>query len=297
MNITNLVFEGGGVKGIAFCGAVHVLEQTGILKNITHIIGSSAGAICAGLLAIKYTSSELETIMKGLNMNQLTDDTWGFFRDIYRLFHYYGVYRGDAFISWYSKLIENKTGDKNFTFIQVYEKYNIDLTITGTCLNKQTTVYFNYINTPTMPIVNAVRISMSIPGVFCAVKMGDCVYVDGGVLNNYPINYYNNIENTLGFKLVDNTDNSNPENNIMYNDFNVVHGLKDFISLTINSMMREIERSHVHNSYWGHTVCIDCFGVACTDFDLSDDKKQKLIQNGQIETQKWIDKNMSTDAH
>ncbi len=292
MNITNLVFEGGGVKGIAFCGAIHVLEQNDMLKNITHIIGSSAGAICAGLLALKYTASEIEKIMKELDMKRLTDDSFGFIRDLYRLFYHYGIYRGDAFIDWYGKLIEQKTGNKNFTFKQVYETYHIDLTITGTCLNKQQTSYFNYITTPDLPIVNAVRISMSIPGVFAAVKMGDCIYVDGGVLNNYPINYYDNIENTLGFKLIDKTDNCCSENNIMYDDFSKVDGIKDFITLTISSMMREIERSHVRENYWNHTICIDCFGVSCTDFSISEDKKLKLIQNGHNETQKWIDANI-----
>ena len=45
----NLVFEGGGVKGIAYAGAMKVLEKKGILKNIVRVGGTSAGAINVGL--------------------------------------------------------------------------------------------------------------------------------------------------------------------------------------------------------------------------------------------------------
>ncbi len=52
----NLVFEGGGVKGLAFCGALEVLEEKDVMKNIKRLVGSSAGAITAGLLACGYTA-------------------------------------------------------------------------------------------------------------------------------------------------------------------------------------------------------------------------------------------------
>ena len=43
----NLVFQGGGVKGIAYGGALDVLDKKGILKNIIRVAGTSAGAINA----------------------------------------------------------------------------------------------------------------------------------------------------------------------------------------------------------------------------------------------------------
>jgi NTE family protein len=47
----NLVFEGGGVKGIAYAGAIEVLEKESILSDIKRVAGTSAGAITAALLA------------------------------------------------------------------------------------------------------------------------------------------------------------------------------------------------------------------------------------------------------
>lgn len=51
----NLVFEGGGVKGIAYVGALGVLEERKITLNIERIGGTSAGAINAILLGLGFT--------------------------------------------------------------------------------------------------------------------------------------------------------------------------------------------------------------------------------------------------
>ncbi|HET9054269.1 MAG TPA: patatin-like phospholipase family protein, partial [Cyclobacteriaceae bacterium] len=50
----NLVFEGGGIRGIAYAGAVEVLEQKNITDSVEQIAGTSVGAIVASLLAVNY---------------------------------------------------------------------------------------------------------------------------------------------------------------------------------------------------------------------------------------------------
>ncbi|WP_226163281.1 patatin-like phospholipase family protein [Hymenobacter terricola] len=47
----NLVMEGGGIRGIAYGGALLELEQQGILRGLERVGGTSAGAIQAALLA------------------------------------------------------------------------------------------------------------------------------------------------------------------------------------------------------------------------------------------------------
>lgn len=59
--ITSLVFEGGGVKGVAYAGAYKVLkEQTGLLDKLHWVAGSSAGAMTALLVALNLTSDEID---------------------------------------------------------------------------------------------------------------------------------------------------------------------------------------------------------------------------------------------
>jgi predicted acylesterase/phospholipase RssA len=53
----NLIFEGGGVKGIAYVGAMQILQDRGILPEIRRVGGTSAGAINALIFARLATAS------------------------------------------------------------------------------------------------------------------------------------------------------------------------------------------------------------------------------------------------
>ena len=77
----NLIFEGGGVKGIAYVGALQELEKHKILKNIKRVGGTSAGAINAVLLALDYSLEDTRKILSELNFNNFMDDSWGLVRD------------------------------------------------------------------------------------------------------------------------------------------------------------------------------------------------------------------------
>jgi NTE family protein len=59
----NLVFEGGGVKGIAYSGALQVLEQQNIMSDIKRVAGTSAGAITAALVALGANGKDVAEIV------------------------------------------------------------------------------------------------------------------------------------------------------------------------------------------------------------------------------------------
>ena len=63
----NLVFEGGGVKGIAYVGALQVLEEKKILPGIIRVGGTSAGAINAVLVGLNYSPAETQQILSRMN--------------------------------------------------------------------------------------------------------------------------------------------------------------------------------------------------------------------------------------
>ena len=81
----NLVFEGGGVKGIAYVGAMKVLEKEDILKNISRVGGTSAGSINAALFAAGFSNQETLNVLSKLDFNDFKDDSWGALRDMKRL--------------------------------------------------------------------------------------------------------------------------------------------------------------------------------------------------------------------
>ncbi|NIL95463.1 MAG: patatin, partial [Woeseiaceae bacterium] len=81
----NLVFEGGGVKGVAYVGVTRELGKRGILANVERIAGTSAGAINAVLLATGHGQRETTSILLGLDFRNFLEDSWGLVRDTRRL--------------------------------------------------------------------------------------------------------------------------------------------------------------------------------------------------------------------
>ncbi len=69
----NLVFEGGGVKGVAYGGVFEVLEQKQITPQIESVAGTSAGAITATMMSLNYSAEEFLKIMMTLNFEKFED--------------------------------------------------------------------------------------------------------------------------------------------------------------------------------------------------------------------------------
>ena len=167
----NLVFEGGGVKGIAYVGALEILNDEGILKDIKRVAGTSAGAMVAVLVGLGYTAAEISKIMWDLNFQNFLDDTFGYARDIDRLINEYGWYKGDFFRKLMANFIKDKTGDGEATFkdLAKAKKYK-DIYLIGADLSTGFSKVFCYEKTPYVKVADAARISMSIPLFFRAVN-------------------------------------------------------------------------------------------------------------------------------
>lgn len=328
----NLVFEGGGVKGIAYIGAMEMLTEKGILQEIERVGGTSAGAINAVLLGLNYSLEDAKKILWEANFNKFMDNPgWWPFRGLDRLSKEYGWYKGDFFRNWIGGVIKDKTGDSEATFADVYAQKNQkgfkDLYIMGTNLSTHFSEVFSNEKTPEMPIVDAVRISMSIPLFFASKRSqrGD-VYVDGGVLANYPVKlfdrekyvgvnkinteYYDahnkellnqgiNIskyvynKETLGFRL-----DSSEEIGIFRDQKEPVHhdigGFTAYAKGLIQTIMDNQLNLHLHSDDWQRTIYIDASIAKTTEFNLSNEKKEALLEAGRKgvkEYFEWFDKN------
>src|SRR3954469_4268810 len=133
---TNLVMEGGGTKGIAYPGAIEILDSLGLIKHIQRVGGSSAGAIEATMIAIGYTPRELVKILDSMPLSDFNEGSLT--GVLHRLKKKFGFYRSDRINKWITELIEKKTGDSTITFGQLHdlrkEKNYKDLYITGSDL-------------------------------------------------------------------------------------------------------------------------------------------------------------------
>jgi len=312
----NLVFEGGGIKGIAYAGAIRILEDKKILADIQRFGGASAGAITAALLAAGATSRDVEEIVGHTSFRAFMDDSFGVLRDISRLVHDYGWFKGDAFSQWLRNQFQTLVGDPDIEFAKLREKTKKDLYVVGTDLSLQRESVFSPDQTPDVSVWQAVRISMSIPLFFACVRQNDDVCVDGGVTWNYPIdlfddelfdpapgafervNYptvYGNSQiynkETLGFR-VDTKDEIAAEMDHWKEVPRPIHDIADYAAALVGFMQDLACKRHLHDNDWHRTVFIDDHGIRTTQFDLSDEQVKQLVQNGIVGTNdyfKWFD--------
>src|SRR5690349_18816041 len=90
--IRNLVFEGAGIRGIAYCGAIEELEKNNIMPGIEKVGGTSAGAITALCLSIGYTADEIADLLYKTNFRKFNDGRFFFPGGINRMSKYFGWY-------------------------------------------------------------------------------------------------------------------------------------------------------------------------------------------------------------
>jgi len=334
----NLIFEGGGVKGIAYIGAMQVLKDKGVLEKIERVGGTSAGAINAALYALGFTIEEQKKILGKLDFNNFMDDSWGVVKDTNRLLTKYGWYKGDFFHKWMGGLVKKRLGNANATFKDLKASGNPDLYVYTTNLSTRFGEVFSYEHSPNARIADAVRTSMSIPLFFAAVRNArEDVFVDGGVLNNFPIKLFDRekyIETvdrqTMGTK----TDYYKKENKRLkkkrpesspyifnkqtlglrldskqeigvfrYGDVPVEEKIDDFFGYAkalVGTILVSQGNLHLHSDDWQRTIYIDTLGVGTTEFDLSDKKKKRLVESGEKGTKRyfeWYDKPKSKPAN
>ena len=277
---TNLVFEGGGVKGVAYAGALEVLEEAAILGRVTAVAGTSAGAITAALVAAGYTPAELKAIMLALDLRSFED---GRLEGPARLLEKYGWYRGEAFLDWIRARLAEKVGSPAITFAELIAARRIDLRVVATNVSAHASQVFSADTSPHASVADAVRMSMSIPFFFAAVRTGDSVYVDGGATWNYPLEIFDGVTadwGTLGFHL-DSPGPSPPPAR--------VSDLLEFTTALYESVMAvQADFYRRNQDDLRRTVVIDDLGLKATDFGITTAQKELLIANGAAATRAYL---------
>tara|TARA_B100001094_G_scaffold78167_1_gene74454 strand:+ start:188 stop:1138 length:951 start_codon:yes stop_codon:yes gene_type:complete len=221
-NINTLVFSSGGVKGLMFLGCATALKEHGILPNITHYIGCSAGAIASALLATDVNPRDL--FSKSLYID-LCD--WNS-----RISATQGLIKARRLRT----ILEQFLGDKKLKDIKPR------LTFSTLNLHKRKTVYIDTRTHPDMKIIDAVMMSCSIPILFPTVEYQEELYVDGAVCDPFPIHLAEDPDRTLGINI--NPFNDFQQNMDMYNKSNGF-GISSFKAVALSlfsAVMREMSK-------------------------------------------------------
>lgn len=269
----NLVFEGGGVKGVAYAGALEVMEQQGILPQIERVAGTSAGAITAALVALRYTLSEIRSVMMSIDFKQFED---GGDDGVPRLLSKYGWYAGDYFLELMRCLIERKTGKKNATFADLQAGGYRDLHVFSTDLSSSQARELSFATSPGFEVAMAVRMSMSYPVFFASVLADGDTFVDGGVVRNYPVDAFDGEQGldreTLGFVLL-NTGSPAPKRKIK--------DLPQYTKALFEALLKvQVDALATDPPNLERTVILNDLGIPTTDFSLTEAQKDALIDQG-----------------
>ena len=185
-----LALGGGGAKGAAEVGVLKVLEETGIKPDF--IVGTSIGSIVGGLYAAGYSASELETMFQTQEwLSLLTDRSSTFANEPYKtvdgvtyIFGFpiidreakgLGVMRGSSIEHLLDSMATAK-GCPDFSHLQIpFRCVAADIRSGAEVILHEGS------------LARAMRASMAIPGIFKPVEIGGQKLVDGGMLNNLPV--------------------------------------------------------------------------------------------------------------
>ena len=189
-----LVLSGGGAKGFAHIGVLKVFEEENI--PITLITGNSIGTIVGALYSIGYSAQDIEEFTKEQDWNVLlTDGVQRRHKSRFKqefeqkYFLKLGINKGDKKLSFPSGLIVGNNILNVFCGATAELNDNIDfseLPIPFACVaynletGKEEVLNKGY-------LAKAMLSSMAFPGVFSPVKFEDMKLLDGGIINNFPV--------------------------------------------------------------------------------------------------------------
>ena len=298
------VFSGGGVKGLAFAGAITGAAKAGYTEW-GKLAGTSAGAITAMALAVGYDAGGLKEIFNTLDLSRIADYGVGDeLRIPINLAEHHGATHGVALHEWIEELLDqapiNKglaEADKVKTFGQLEAKSGaVKLQVIGTDLAHTRMVVFpedvkfyvdddgNPLKPEDFPIADAVRISAGFPFFFPPMKLRDGVtkkegvLVYGGVVSAYPIFLFDSEEPkhpTWGFRLYSGKPPETPPFTDIGGLFWPVAMGEAILDTSMNAFDRFDEKL-----FGPRTVAIPTGDIETLDFDLTEAEKNELFEFG-----------------
>jgi predicted acylesterase/phospholipase RssA len=263
-----LIMKGGGVKGLALVGALLELEK---YYEFTAYVGTSAGAIVAGLLAAECSPKQLEAILRSTDFRRFQDGRWYLW--VKNLLLYFYLHPGLEFEKW---LWEHVKGYNKLTWkmkAPMMKDLKRHLTIYATQAGEGTLVFDSRTSdgNKSAPLTFAIRCSMSIPVFFKSPMHNGKPVFDGGLLENFPAERwlrdnpgYDFIGVYLGQKVLDPS------------------GSNGTIKPILNTLIDRNDATFI-DSHRERVIVVDPNPVGTTDFDLSQSEAEFLVLQGRAD--------------
>jgi NTE family protein len=310
------VFKGGGVKGLALAGALAGCAEhpTKPIRQWKNVAGASAGAIIASYLAIGKDAKDMLAAIADIPYPKLQDFPYGqkLLGIAELIAGAHGLAKGDAFLEWFDKELGGATfagladgqGDFRLRMIAVDTTMHRLLVLPKDLADYREPGSTTNIDPATFSIAHAARMSMSIPYFFEPVRLvhvdpdsgttTDCEIVDGGTLSNFPVWLFDvdpritgrpPVRPTIGFNLTGGHGVGGGIHSVVAHlPWAVRFGVSIF-----DTAEEAWDARFASHSTRTRTISVDADGVGTTDFELTEQKRELLIQNGREAATKFLD--------
>lgn len=258
-----LVLSGGGAKGFAYIGILKAMEEAGIRPD--YITGTSIGSIVGGLYAIGYSPDQLDTIIRSVNWDMILSNNVPLTYISYEEKEYYNRYLItlpfiNGKLSLPSGVIEGQMLSDLLNKLtwpamkyESFDDFPIPFRCVATDVSTGETIVFDKGS-----LAKALRASMSIPSAFTAVDLDTTLAVDGGILNNFPVNELEKMgaDYIIGFNVSDNIANAK--------EIGSLSGILTQISMfeSLKRMEKDVEKCDFY-------IKLDLEGYGVSDFGNS----------------------------
>jgi NTE family protein len=300
------VFSGGGIKGLAFAGALQATAEAGYDEWV-RLAGTSAGAITAMALAVGYDAEGLAAQLEAFDFGEIADYGPGGELEIpLNLLRYKGATHGKVLYEWIEQLLA-EAPDKVDTFGELEELGKHELQVVGVDLAHTRMVVFPqdvalYVDENDRPLVpkdfriaDAVRISAGFPYFFPPREMRDAqtkkegVMVDGGVASAYPIFLFDKEtpkHPTWGFRLFE----GNPPEKPPYTEIDGLNWPIEMLKAIVNTSMNALDHLEM-KAFAPRTIAIPTGDIETLDFSLDKKQQEELYNFGFSAAKEFFEKN------
>ena len=187
--IKHLVLSGGGPTGFLTYGAASYLSKQGLwsLANIKSIYGCSIGAYMGVVFSLGYDWAWLDDYFIKRPWEKVIEQS---IINIIDVFSQKGIISEKFFIDSTMPLFRAKDLKDDTTLEELFQFNNIDIHMYACNINTAILEKIDISHTthPNLSVIKALQMTMAVPVIFKPIFDGEDCYIDGGVLNNYPLN-------------------------------------------------------------------------------------------------------------
>lgn len=261
---SHIILSGGGIKCLSYVGAFKELEERNMLKKVNQYTAVSAGAFMAFVYTIGYSLNNISSIIKNLDLTSIQniDDNL-----LFSFFDDFGIDNGSNLEKLIESFLKHKGYNRDITFKQLYSIKKVVLRFYAVDLNEGILKEFSVYTTPDISLIFALRATMSIPGYFTPVVDPETghYYVDGALLNNYPITLVDDT-NILGISF---------DYSTTYIDN--IETIQSYFNQLISCIYDKLEE--IPLKYKEKTIYIKC-SASTINFFLSEEERVELMDVG-----------------